>query len=219
MRSADARARITPLVCELTDMQSVVACAAAVTSLDKPIDILMCNAGIMALPKLEQVEVNGGKGSVKLEKQFVVNHLGHYLLTRRILPQLAKAPAARIVVLSSTGYTLAPPEGIQFNNLSGEQGYKPFTAYGQSKLANALFAKRAGIMERFVDKATSASGIDPLDHEIDRLRRLKKHKPAEAGSRLPASVGCADTSAASFDRPRLARGSGPTQWPRAVRTH
>ncbi len=194
MRSADARARITPLVCELTDMQSVVACAAAVTSLDKPIDILMCNAGIMALPKLEQVEVNGGKGSVKLEKQFVVNHLGHYLLTRRILPQLAKAPAARIVVLSSTGYTLAPPEGIQFNNLSGEQGYKPFTAYGQSKLANALLAKE--ISRRYADAPLTANAVHP-GMVATNLGRHISGKPRDPDAPLRKGFKTADQGAAT----------------------
>ena len=122
----------TPLVCELTDFDSVVACAEQVEATDEPIDILMCNAGIMALPKLEQV--NG------LEKQFVVNHLGHYILTRRLLGQVEAAPEGRIVMLSSIGYKNAPKEGIQFDNLSGENSYKPFTAYGQTKLANALFS-------------------------------------------------------------------------------
>ena len=75
------KGQCTPLVCELTDMNSVVACAAAVADMNKPLDILICNAGIMALPELELVDING----VMLEKQFVVNHLGHYLLTRRLL--------------------------------------------------------------------------------------------------------------------------------------
>ena len=80
--------KTTPLVCELTDFDSIVACADQVEALDTPIDVLMCNAGIMALPKLEQV--NG------LEKPFVVNHLGHYILTRRLLDQVEAAPSARI---------------------------------------------------------------------------------------------------------------------------
>ena len=122
--NAENNGKATPLVCELTDMESVAACAdAAVLLLEtnaKPLDVLMCNAGIMALPQLEQIEVNG----TLLEKQFVVNHLGHYLLTRRLLPQIEAAPAARIVVLSSIGYRNAPPEGIQFDNLSGEHDYE-----------------------------------------------------------------------------------------------
>ena len=49
-----------------------------------------------------------------------------------------------VVMLSSAAHQMAPKEGIQFDNLSGERGYKGWTAYGQSKIANLLFAKRVG---------------------------------------------------------------------------
>jgi NAD(P)-dependent dehydrogenase (short-subunit alcohol dehydrogenase family) len=143
--------RATPLVCELTDFESIVACADAVNEMDEPLDILMCNAGIMALPKLEQV--NG------IEKQFVVNHLGHYILTRRVLGLVEAAPAGRIVILSSIGYKNAPKEGIQFDNLSGEVGYSPFTAYGQTKLANALFSLE--LARRYEDTNLTSNAIHP----------------------------------------------------------
>lgn len=143
--------KTTPLVCELTDFPSIVACADAVAAMDVPLDVLMCNAGIMALPKLEQV--NG------LEKQFVVNHLGHYILTRRLLGQVEAAPAGRIVMLSSEGYRLAPPEGIQFDNLSGEKGYKAFKAYGQTKLANALFSRE--LARRYADTPLTSNAVHP----------------------------------------------------------
>lgn len=143
--------KTTPLVCELTDFPSIVACADAVAAIDVPIDILMCNAGIMALPKLQQV--NG------LEMQFVVNHLGHYILTRRLLSQVEAASAGRIVILSSIGYKNAPPEGIQFDNLSGEKGYKAFTAYGQTKLANALFSRE--LARRYAGTSVTSNSVHP----------------------------------------------------------
>ena len=148
---ASVAGKTTPLVCELTDFDTVVACSEQVTALDKPIDILMCNAGIMALPKLEQV--------YGLEKQFVVNHLGHYLLTRRVLPQVEAATSPRIVVLSSIGYQNAPKEGIQFDNLSGETKYNPFSHYGQTKLANALFSRE--LARRYTDSALTSNSIHP----------------------------------------------------------
>ena len=148
---ASVAGRATPLVCELTDFNSIADCADAVQALDTPIDILICNAGIMALPKLEQV--NG------LEKQFVVNHLGHFILTRRLLNRVEQAPAARIVMLSSIGYRNAPKEGIQFDNLSGENGYRPFTAYGQTKLANALFAFE--LARRYEGTNVTANAVHP----------------------------------------------------------
>ncbi|MGI9308896.1 MAG: SDR family NAD(P)-dependent oxidoreductase [Gammaproteobacteria bacterium] len=151
----DSKGKATPLVCELTDMQSVVDCSNAVTELDVPIDILMCNAGVMALPKLEQVDIDG----VMLERQFVINHLGHYLLTRRVLPQVEAASAPRVVWISSTGYTLAPKGGIQFDNLSGEVGYNGFKAYGQTKLANILMSNE--ISRRYADEPLTSNAIHP----------------------------------------------------------
>jgi len=130
---APAGARATPFALELTDFDSVAACADAVRREGVALDMLVCNAGIMALPQLEQV--NG------LEKHFVTNHLGHFLLVNRLLDRVVAAPQGRVVVVSSRGYLWAPPEGIEFDNLSGRRGeYDPNRAYGQSKLANGLFS-------------------------------------------------------------------------------
>ncbi len=115
----------------------------------KSLDILICNAGIMELPELEQV--NG------IEKQFYVNHLGHFVLVNQLLPQIIAAPQGRVVTVSSGRATAAaPPEGIQFDNLSGENGYDPETAYGQSKLANALFSLE---LARRLDGTNATSNV------------------------------------------------------------
>jgi NAD(P)-dependent dehydrogenase (short-subunit alcohol dehydrogenase family) len=183
------RGQCTPLVCELTDMESVVACAEAVNRLNTSIDILMLNAGIMALPKLEQVEVNG----TMLEMQFVVNHLGHYLLTRRLLPRVAAAPAGRVVWVSSMGYSLAPAGGIVFDNLSYADGYKPFAAYGQTKLANVLTSNE--ISRRYADAALTSNAIHPglVDTNLGRYMRggtaapeKKKDRPLRKGMKTSA---------------------------------
>jgi NAD(P)-dependent dehydrogenase (short-subunit alcohol dehydrogenase family) len=92
--------RTTPVALELTDFASVVACARTVAGLGVPLDVLMCNAGVMEVPTAEQV--NG------IERHFVTNHLGHFLLTRRLLPQLTAAPQGRVVVVSSGAYKQAP---------------------------------------------------------------------------------------------------------------
>jgi NAD(P)-dependent dehydrogenase (short-subunit alcohol dehydrogenase family) len=125
--------KTTPVACELTDFDSIVSSTETIKALHQPIDVLICNAGIMELPELEQV--------YGVEKQFVVNYLGHFILTSRLLDLVKASDQGRIVVLSSGRYKSAPPEGIQFDNLSGEKGYDPLTAYGQSKLAIALFAQ------------------------------------------------------------------------------
>jgi WW domain-containing oxidoreductase len=125
-----------PLACELEDRASICACAASVAKLGRPLDLLVANAGIMALPKLEQVD--------GIEKQFATNHLGHFLLTNLLLPQIEAALDSRVVVVSSAAHLQAPKSGIEFDNLSGARGYSGWRAYGQSKLANVLFAKSLG---------------------------------------------------------------------------
>ncbi len=149
-KARDACATITgtttPAFCELSDFQSVVECCNTINAMNIPIDVLICNAGIMELPEL--VQVNG------IEKQFVVNHLGHFILTNRLLGRVKQAKQGRVVIMSSGRYKSAPPEGIQFDNLSGDKGYDPLTAYGQSKLANALFAQE---LSRRLENATTTS--------------------------------------------------------------
>lgn len=201
----DGKLRTTPLACELTDMASVKACANAAGELDAPLDILLCNAGIMALPKLAQVQVDG----VTLEQQFVVNHLGHYLLTRLLLPRLDAAQAARVVMVSSVGYTLAPPGGIQFDNLSGGEGYRPFTAYGQSKLANILMSGE--LSRRYADSGLTANAIHPgmVATNLGRYITGKPRDPDEPlreGMKTPEQ-GAATQVYVAIDR-RLAGVSG-----------
>lgn len=124
--------RATPVVIELTDLDSVVAAAEFIGTQTAALDMLICNAGIMELPNLRQV--NG------IEKQFFVNHLGHFVLVNRLLAHVINAPQGRIVNVSSgSAIRQAPEQGIEFDNLSGERDYEPGKAYGQSKLANVLF--------------------------------------------------------------------------------
>lgn len=145
--------RATPVALELERWDSIVAATDLVKTLGMPIDILVCNAGIMALPTLEQV--------YGIEKHFVVNHLGHFILVNRLLPQVRAANQGRVVVVSSLGYQWAPPAGIEFDNLSGERGYEPNKMYGQSKLANGLFALELARRLRESGSAATANSLHP----------------------------------------------------------
>jgi WW domain-containing oxidoreductase len=69
------------------------------------------------------------------------------------------ASHARVVMLSSSAHTFAPKEGIQFDNLSGSAGYQPWRAYGQSKLANLLFAKE--LARRWTSSGRTANAVHP----------------------------------------------------------
>jgi len=142
-------AAAVPLACELTDPASVRACVAEVKRTGLKLDAVICNAGIMALPKLETAH--------GIEMQLFTNHVGHFVLVTGLLDQLAGD--GRVVVLSSGAHQMAPKEGIQFDNLSGQKGYRPWTAYGQSKLANVLFAKE--LARRFAGTRRTANAVHP----------------------------------------------------------
>jgi len=143
--------RATPLACELGDFDQVAECAGRVNHLGVPLDMLICNAGIMAPPRLELVR--------GLEKQFVVNHLGHFLLVQRLLGAVRAAPAGRVVMVSSSAHRWAPPGGIAFDNLTGSKGYEPRVFYGQSKLANGLVARE--LARRLAGSPTTANAVHP----------------------------------------------------------
>jgi len=136
-KAAEACARVrgitTPVQLELADFDSIVACAEAVRSLNAPLDMLICNAGM-----------RGGKREVVngVEKHFAVNHLGHFLLVNRLLERLFLARQGRVVVVSSRAAygSSVPEEGILFNDLSMNKGWSVSRAYAHSKLANALFS-------------------------------------------------------------------------------
>ncbi len=121
-----------PVALELSDFDSIVACADTVRSLHTPIDMLICNAGMRG-SDLEQV--NG------IEKHFAVNHLGHFLLVNRLIDRMYYADQGRVVVVGSrAAYRTAPEVGIEFDNIGGENDYSAGRAYGHSKLANHLFS-------------------------------------------------------------------------------
>ncbi len=122
-----------PLALELSDFDSVLACAQTVQSEGTNLDMLICNAGINTFGNLELI---GG-----IEKMFVVNFLGHFVLVNRLLPKLVERGHGRIVhVGSRSAYKGIPSEGIDFGNLRGEGDFNASEAYARSKLANALFS-------------------------------------------------------------------------------
>jgi WW domain-containing oxidoreductase len=137
-----------PVACDLADPASVLACVEAVRASGAALDAVICNAGIMALPRLEL--------ACGYEKQFFTNHIGHFLLVTRLLPCLA--PEGRIVMVSSDAHRMAPRGGIDFENLAGEKSYSAWTAYGRSKIANLLFAKA---LARRLPPGQSANAVHP----------------------------------------------------------
>lgn len=122
---------VRPVVCELGDPTSVVAAAETIRGEVPTVDVLLLNAGIMALPRLSLIE--------GYEAQFFTNHLAHMLLYLELASHLS--PTARVVSLSSRAHEMTVRGGIDFSNLDGQRGYFAWTFYGQSKLANLLFVR------------------------------------------------------------------------------
>jgi NAD(P)-dependent dehydrogenase (short-subunit alcohol dehydrogenase family) len=115
---------------DLASLASVAGFAARFAVPHTSLDLLINNAGVMALPK-RQTTADG------FEMQFGTNYLGHYALTAHLLPLLRRGNQPRIVNLSS----LAHRSGrIDFDDLQGAKSYNPFKAYSQSKLAMLIFA-------------------------------------------------------------------------------
>jgi WW domain-containing oxidoreductase len=139
----------TPVACELSEPASVQACAAQVIALGRPLDAIICNAGIMALPTLNQ--------KFGYELQFFTNHIGHFILVTSLLDSLATK--GRVVMVSSDAHHRAPREGIQFDNLTGEREYGALANYGQSKLANLLFANH--LAKRLEGTGKTANSLHP----------------------------------------------------------
>ncbi len=118
---------------ELLDVASLgsVAAFAERAAAYGAIDVLVNNAGVMALPTRQATEDG-------FEMQLGTNYLGHFALTARLLPLLLLAPHARVVSVSSLAHRAAR---IDFDDLQGERAYRPMRAYRQSKLAMLMFAR------------------------------------------------------------------------------
>ena len=126
--SAAPQATVEVRQLDLADLGSVRTFASQFLLEHDSLDLLINNAGIMATPR--RTTADG------FESQLGVNHFGHFALTGLLLPALVNAPAARVVTVSSTLHSMGK---IAFDDLNSERKYKPYGAYGQSKLANLLF--------------------------------------------------------------------------------
>jgi NAD(P)-dependent dehydrogenase (short-subunit alcohol dehydrogenase family) len=160
----------TPLACELGDPRSVRACVEAIKGQGAELSGIICNAGVMALPRLELAH--------GYELQFFTNHVGHFLLVTGLLDSLSAS--GRVVMVSSSMHRRAPAVGIDFDNLRGERSYGSWEAYGRSKFANVLFAKQ--LARRFAGTARTANAIHP---GVIRTE-LQRHMPAVASAAMSA---------------------------------
>jgi NAD(P)-dependent dehydrogenase (short-subunit alcohol dehydrogenase family) len=129
IRAGAPRGEAVVMPLDLSSLASVRDFAKAFGDRFDRLDLLCNNAGVMALPLRRTAD--------GFEMQFGTNHLGHFALTGLLLEPLQAADAARVVTVSSTAHRIGR---IRFDDLQWTRGYGKWPAYGQSKLANLLFA-------------------------------------------------------------------------------
>lgn len=115
---------------DLASLDSIAEFAAGFATDHHKLDILIANAGVMAIPEARTID--------GFEMQFGTNHLGHHALTAHLLPLLMTTPDSRVVTVTSTARHFGRP--VDPDNPHLEDHYSPWRAYGQSKLANVHFA-------------------------------------------------------------------------------
>ena len=132
---------------DLSSLASVAACAEQLSAELDHVDVLMNNAGIMAVPKAQTID--------GFESQIGTNHLGHFALTGQLLPLLLAAAEPRVVTVASNAHKFGrvDPDDLFFE----QRRYSRWAAYGQTKLANLLFS--AELQRRAVDAGTALTAV------------------------------------------------------------
>jgi NAD(P)-dependent dehydrogenase (short-subunit alcohol dehydrogenase family) len=171
---------------DLANLASIAAFAKRMGAAHSRLDILVNNAGVMT-PPARRTTADG------FELQFGTNHLGHFALTAGLLPLLRAANRARVTTVSSGMHRIGR---INFDDLQSEKHYRPIAAYGQSKLANLIFAfelqsrsdvKGWGLLSNaahpgyaLTDLIANGPGTKGLNYQLSRLLALfLAHSPAE----------------------------------------
>lgn len=143
IRRAHPAARIEIRALDTARLASVRAFAAALRAEGRPIDLLLLNAGIAAVPRREETEDG-------FERQLATNYLGHFALTGLLLPSLRPEPGTRVVAVASIAHRSGT---IAFDDLQRQRAYGPQSAYRQTKLAMLMLALE-------LDRRLRAAGSD-----------------------------------------------------------
>jgi len=171
VRADVGRASVVAAVLDLADLSSIRSFAAA--QVDQPLDVLVNNAGVMAVPP--RLTADG------FELQMGTNHLGHFALTGLLLPALQARPGARVVTVSSFVHWFG---SLDFGDLMSERAYDPWTAYFRSKLANLLFMSELG-------RRAADGGLDLVSaaaHPGHARTNLQSAGPRMAGRKATETV-------------------------------
>jgi NAD(P)-dependent dehydrogenase (short-subunit alcohol dehydrogenase family) len=176
-------AQVELLRLDLASQRSIRAAAAEVGNKFSQLDLLINNAGIMAMPEMKTED--------GFESQFGVNHLGHWSLTGLLLNNLLAAEEARVVTVTSTAHHLV--WNVNFDDPHMRKKYSPWKAYSQSKLANYFFA--LGLHNEFKNSGKQAMSLlahPGLSHTNLQVETFDKGAAGWAGTAskyLAARVG------------------------------
>ena len=161
-------ARVSLRTLDLASLVSVTALAEQLDAEGRPVSLLINNAGVMA-PATRHTTAD------ELELQFGTNYIGHFALTARLLPLLS-AGQARVTTMTSSA---ARQARLNWTDLQGERKYSPVRAYGQSKLADLMFAleldRRSrtdgwGIVSNAAHPGTTTTGLYAAGPNLGRKR-------------------------------------------------
>ena len=192
--AANAPGKIYSARLDLMEPASANEFADAVLELNRPIDLLINNAGVMATPLK--------RNSLGMEMQYATNYVGHAIITSRLAPALVKAGESRLVSLSSLGHQFSPPvlDDLNFN----QREYDKFASYGQSKTGNILLAVK--VAKELGDKGVTALAVHPGMIETE-LTRYMSQEELEA-----ATVKTIEGSGQDIPIKTIPQGAATTVW-------
>jgi len=191
-------ATVDTLECDLGSLESVRKAADEAIDRFEKIDLLINNAGVMAC---DFAHTEDG-----FERQFGVNHLGHFVLTNRLMPLLEKGERVRIVNLSSRGHHIAP---VDFDDPNFEdREYDKWRSYGQSKTANVLFA--VALEKRLSERGIHAFALHPGGIQTNLGRHLSEQDIADLKERIRKNAEASGEKAQGFKT--IPQGAATTCW-------
>ncbi len=164
LRARDSGLDLNLMQLDLADLASVRDFAQRIRDHYAKLDILVNNAGVMA-PPLQHT----GDG---FEMQFGTNHLGHFALTGLLLDRLREAVTPRVVTVSSLAHRIG---NLDFENLDAKRGYQRWRFYGQSKLANLMFALELDRRLRGAGEAIQSMAVHPGYSATNLQRTIPGH--------------------------------------------
>ena len=152
---------------DLASLASVADCAGRIAESVPQIDLLINNAGVMAIPARHET-VDG------FEMQLGVNYLGHFAFDMQLMSKVLAAPAPRVVTVSSIAHRSGK---IHFDDLQLKEGYTPWRAYSQSKLATLMFSLE--LERRAIAESLNLAEQTVSNNITEALKRLKRRLKME----------------------------------------